>query len=105
MVMTLGADLAPADNRAEFIGVYRLFSDTGVWVGPSIIGLVSEHMSLRAAAFGVAMGAVAAVVWMVLVVPETLNRPPLGRYDEVESDSDESNDVQQQAATAVQSRQ
>ena len=34
IVLTLGADLAPADERSRFLGVWRLVGDCGVLAGP-----------------------------------------------------------------------
>ena len=41
IVMTLGADLAPPDRRAVFLGVWRVFADTGGGVGPFVIAGVT----------------------------------------------------------------
>jgi MFS family permease len=51
LVMTIGADVAPADARAPFLGVWRLFQDTGEGVGPLLV------------AGGAAVGSLAAGVW------------------------------------------
>lgn len=49
--MTLGADLSPANNRGEFLGVWRLMSDTGSFGGPVLIGVVVESLTLSSAFF------------------------------------------------------
>jgi MFS family permease len=51
IVMTLGADVAPADTRPTFLSVWRLFQDTGDAVGPLVL------------AGGAALGSLAAGVW------------------------------------------
>jgi MFS family permease len=68
IVMTLGADTAPPDQRAEFLGVWRLLNDTGGAGGPTV---VSAAAALGALAIGIvaigALGLVAAVgfgVWV-----------------------------------------
>ncbi|MFC8923640.1 MFS transporter [Cellulosimicrobium sp. NPDC057127] len=51
IVMTLGADVAPADVRPTFLSVWRLFQDTGDAVGPLVL------------AAGTALGSLAAGIW------------------------------------------
>jgi MFS family permease len=46
MVMTLGADLAPADARPSFLGLWRLLSDTGSCGGPVLLSAVTGLASL-----------------------------------------------------------
>lgn len=41
IVMTLGADLAPPDRRPVFLGVWRVFADTGGGVGPFVVAGVT----------------------------------------------------------------
>ncbi len=72
--MTLGADLAPPDGRAQFLGVWRVIGDVGTAAGPLALAGLTAVSSLAGAA--VAVGAVgvsiAAVLWRI--VPETLQR-------------------------------
>jgi MFS family permease len=56
IVMTLGADVAPADARPTFLSVWRLFQDTGDAVGPLVL------------AGGAALGSLAAGVWATAVL-------------------------------------
>ena len=51
IVMTLGADVAPADVRPTFLSVWRLFQDTGEALGPLVLSA------------GAALGSLAAGVW------------------------------------------
>lgn len=52
IIMTVGADVAPPDGRSSFLGVWRLFQDTGDAAGPLII------------AAGAALGSLAAGIWV-----------------------------------------
>ena len=78
LVMTLGADLAPAGQRPVFLGVWRMFSDSGNGVGPFVIAGITA-----AATLGVgiaAMGAVALVGagWLGFWIPRRVPvRPPV----------------------------
>ncbi|MEO0422856.1 MAG: MFS transporter [Pseudomonadota bacterium] len=75
VVLTLGADLAPAHDRATFLGVWRLIGDTGRAGAPLLVGaLVAQVGSLGLAAWVIGgVGLVGAGVWSWLV-PETLER-------------------------------
>ena len=56
LVMTLGADLAPVDQRPVFLGIWRVFSDAGNGVGPFVIAGITA-----AATLGVGIAAMGAV--------------------------------------------
>ena len=72
MVMTIGSDLAPMDIRAQFLGLYRTFSDLGSLLGPLVVGVVAEHGGLATASWvACCIGALGAV-WMAFVARETL---------------------------------
>ena len=69
LVMTLGADASPADARAQFLGGWRLMSDSGNAAGPAVISGLTTVIPLAGAA--IAMGAVALVGagWLRVWVP------------------------------------
>ncbi|NYT84120.1 MFS transporter [Pollutimonas harenae] len=48
IVMTLGADGAPANARHEFLGIWRLITDTGTSAGPFILSGITALLSLGA---------------------------------------------------------
>jgi MFS family permease len=50
LIMTIGADAAPTEGRAEFLGAFRLCHDTGMLAGPLVIGAVSAAATLAVAA-------------------------------------------------------
>jgi MFS family permease len=52
IIMTVGADVAPAEGRSAFLGVWRLFQDTGDAFGPLVISA------------GAALGSLAVGVWV-----------------------------------------
>ncbi|WP_426309029.1 MFS transporter [Cellulosimicrobium sp. E-16] len=56
IVMTLGADVAPAEVRPTFLSVWRLFQDTGDALGPLVLSA------------GAALGSLAAGVWATSVL-------------------------------------
>jgi MFS family permease len=65
LVLTLGADVAPAHGKSLFFGGWRLISDIGVAAGPVAVGGVAAAASLVAACVAAAGLAVAAAgtVW------------------------------------------
>lgn len=48
MLMTLGADVAPAKSRAQFLGVWQLFGDSGNAAGPLLVSVAALLGSLVA---------------------------------------------------------
>ncbi len=49
IVLTLGADMAPPEARAQFLGGWRLCADLGNTLGPFLISAVSVVATLAAA--------------------------------------------------------
>lgn len=64
IVMTLGADAAPANARTEFLGIWRLIADMGTSAGPFVLAGLTALISLAAgiAATG-AFGLVSAYIF------------------------------------------
>jgi MFS family permease len=48
MMMTLGADHAPRNGRAHFLGLWRLMADIGATCGPALLSLLAATMTLGA---------------------------------------------------------
>ena len=73
-MMTLGADLAPATARGEFLGVWRLIGDAGASGGPLVVGGVADLLVLPVAILVVSGAGIVASAVFALLVPETLGR-------------------------------
>lgn len=74
IVMVMGMDLAPHDDRNQFLGVWRLIGDVGGVGGPLLTGALAGAASLGLASVAVAgIGVVGLVVFLYLV-PETRSR-------------------------------
>jgi MFS family permease len=56
IIMTLGADVAPADARVSFLSVWRTMSDTGSAIGPLVVAALAAAWTLAAGV--VAIGSV-----------------------------------------------
>lgn len=70
VIMTLGADVAPAATRAAFFGAWRLMHDGGMFVGPLAVAGLALVAPLAAAAVTVGAATVlgAAVMWRYIPV-------------------------------------
>ncbi|MBT3995776.1 MAG: MFS transporter [Chloroflexi bacterium] len=77
-VLIMGTDLAPKDNPGEFLGVWRLISDTGGASGPIAIGGIAQILTLGVASVATAgIGAFGALM-LIFVVKETMTRTTRG---------------------------
>lgn len=64
IIMTFGADVAPAEYRSQFLGVWRLLGDAGHAAGPLILSAAAALGSLAVGVWavgGVAVGAAGAM--------------------------------------------
>lgn len=70
VIMTLGADVAPAATRAAFFGAWRLMHDGGMFVGPlTVAGIVLvAPLSVAAVTVGAATILGAAMMWRYIPV-------------------------------------
>jgi MFS family permease len=74
--MTLGADFAPPDRRAEFLGVWRFIGDIGTAGGPLLLSVITALSTLGIATMttgGVGLAGAAVMAWLVV---EPLRRKP-----------------------------
>lgn len=77
VMITLGADLAPAEGRGAFLGLWGLIGDAGISTGPVVVGAVTDALALQPAAWAIALSGLAAGAVFGLLVPETLKRPAM----------------------------
>lgn len=56
IMMTISSDIAPAQGRAQFLGVWRLLTDIGLGAGPMLL------------AAGAAVGSLAAGIWVTAAI-------------------------------------
>lgn len=68
IIMTLGADVAPADARSEFLGAWRLLGDSGNALGPVVLSAGTALWGLGPAAIVVGLLGFAASAQMVHAV-------------------------------------
>lgn len=48
IMMTIGADVAPTDNRTRFLSIWRVMSDSGNAAGPVVVSIVATVWTLAA---------------------------------------------------------
>jgi hypothetical protein len=69
IVMTLGADTAPATGRSQFLGGWRFMSVVGGSGAPLLVSLVTAQLSLAVACVALVALAVAGSGWLAFWVP------------------------------------
>jgi MFS family permease len=75
IVLTLGADASPPQDRAQFLGGWRVCSDLGNAAGPLVISVVSAFATLAAAAVTMGLLTWAGSAWLIKWVPVYAARP------------------------------
>ncbi|KAA0113596.1 MFS transporter [Mycolicibacterium sp. P9-22] len=77
VIMTLGADVAPAGTRAEFLAAWRLTHDAGMFLGPLSLGAAAivAPLSLGLSVLGVVSVTGAAMMWRY--IPRFVPWPPI----------------------------
>ena len=75
MIMTLGADASPPIGRAQFLGAFRLFADTGNGAGPLLIAAVTALAGLAPAVLVMGLTGWAAATAMSRWIPPHPTRP------------------------------
>ena len=73
-MMTVGADLAPADAVGEVLGAWRLVGDGGAMGGPVLVGALADALGLAFATVAVAAVGAGAALTFAYGVPETVRR-------------------------------
>jgi MFS family permease len=69
VVLTLGADASPAQDRTQFLGGWRVCSDLGNAAGPLVVSAVSALATLAAAAITMGLLTWAGSAWLIKWVP------------------------------------
>ena len=97
LIMTLGADLAPADRRGAFIGVFRMMPELGGVVGPVMLGVLLDQFSFWAGSFTCACMGVVSASYMVCCVKETLVKAGArGPYEKISKDEEEASETEEE---------
>lgn len=73
--MTYGADLAPPGRSGQFLGLWRLISDIGSVLGPTVAGVAAAALSLAGSAIAVGvLGLAGGVAFALLPEPAEQRR-------------------------------
>ena len=70
--MTLGTDFAPAHERGQFLGVWRLVGDSGSFAGPLLMGYIANSFMLATALTVTASLGLIGIFMVAVFVKETL---------------------------------
>ncbi len=71
IMLTFGSDLAPPENREEFLSIWILMLDFGGVASPIIVGSISDALSLAASGFAFFGIGMLGVFVYLFIVPET----------------------------------
>ena len=74
LVLTIGSDLSPPNNRGGFLGIWRLISDGGGAAGPTVMGIIANSYSLATASFSSGFIAITGIIFLRFFVKETLEK-------------------------------
>ncbi len=84
LVMTLGADLAPPGQRPVFLGIWRVFSDSGNAAGPFVISGVTAVATLGVGIVAMGVVGLLGAGWLAFWIPRRV--PPPAPQDRVVAD-------------------
>ncbi len=73
-MMTLGADLSPANQRSTFLGTWRMMGSAGFTASPIIVGTVANIFTLSGASLLLGGLGVMSSILFAKYVPETLKK-------------------------------
>lgn len=69
---TLSVDICPADNKATFMGIWKMYTSVGSLMAPLAYGIIADWLgSPSLATVLVACLALCAAAWLAFLVPET----------------------------------
>ena len=74
-MMTLGADLAPIDQRGEFLSLWRVVGSSGFSLSPLVAGAIADALTLAPATLVLGATGMLASFIFARFVPETLRKP------------------------------
>lgn len=83
VIMTLGADIAPAATRAQFLAAWRLTHDFGMFLGPLAAGAAATVVALGLAIAGLGMVSATGAAVMYRYIPRFVPAPARGVADTV----------------------
>jgi len=90
IIITLGADLAPPEARAVFLGVFRTMGNLAELAAPVLVGTLADHVSLDVAELTICCISVIGGVWICGCVGDTRPNASKPKAKEYEKQVDES---------------
>ena len=74
ILLTIGGDLAPAEDAGPFLSALGMTQDLGIIAGPVLVGWLADAAGLQTSAVVLAMVMFVAIAWLVVVLGDT-SRP------------------------------
>jgi MFS family permease len=74
LVMTLGADMAPPEQRPVFLGIWRVFADAGNGVGPFVIAGITAAATLGVGIGAMGLAGLLGAGWLGVWIPRLAPR-------------------------------
>lgn len=74
ILLTIGGDLAPAEDAGPFLSALGMTQDVGIIAGPILVGWLADAAGLQTSAIALALVMFAAIAWLVVVLGDT-SRP------------------------------
>lgn len=74
ILMTIGADLSPSTNRAQFLGYWQAISNSGMAAGPFVVSSMTAAIGISAALWATAGIGILGAVWFSALLPPTYRR-------------------------------
>lgn len=74
VVMTTGADLSPAHNRANFLGIWQAINNAGTAAGPFIASGMTHALGVEASLWSTAAIGLAGAVWFTALIKPAYQR-------------------------------
>ncbi|HET7679209.1 MAG TPA: MFS transporter, partial [Xanthobacteraceae bacterium] len=73
-IQTVGADVAPAEARGLFLGIWRLTGQGGVTLSPILFAVIAETLGYGSSFVFVAAAGAVVTFLLIFYVPETRTR-------------------------------
>ena len=71
-IQTVGADLAPAGSRPQFLGMWNLLMGLGTAIGPLAVGAIAQVRNVQVASMAAAIISAIGCAWYIFLGVETL---------------------------------
>ena len=101
LLMTIGADLAPAECRSQFLGFYRMMATSAEVVSPIIVGYLSSQVSIFYACLSAIIVSSFSLIWLIFFVKEpSKNYQQLDNIEPIQTHNHAISDIVESPSTS-----